>query len=371
MTGIRNLSQRLLLISALAPFLLLGCQSNNSKSNDSIGDGDSAAPNAIMEDALTSDASTDQPTAEDSSNLMTRLNRYQWQLADVINSPNDKTADQAFIKTLTDPHDPLLLDVRPSSFILNYNCQQYRLPFVDYYQAPFSYNINYISAVANSDCNDIAAAMMSLKDKAALKANLERLFVTDRSRQFYINLEPSDASLASSARKLQFKMNDGATLVWQGQLKPLIPVSGIPITTTLLTRYQWRLKSARNSQQRLITEFSHQEVPITASFNTDTSHPHAGFSTGCNGVGGPYVLTEDQQLLIGSGLQTTMGCSDFLESIETKVSSTLLNSQSQLKLKAASAESNTSATDLPSYLLTQKLETGETLIWKNEALNRR
>lgn len=369
MIAIENLGYRLLIICAIMPITLLGCQSNNSHINDNAIDNEYVSIDPVREDDVTVKVRTKDANKEVSSDLLTTLNKYQWQLTEVISSPTNKTANKAFIHTVVNSRHPLRLDVRPSAFILALDCQKYRLSYTNYYQAPFSYSIDYISEAVNTSC-DGSTATLSSQDKASFKANLQSLFLPDYSRQFYFELNSEN----SSTRELQLKMTDGTILVWKGQLKSLLPVSGIPITAELLTRYQWHLKSARNSQQQLIAAFLHKDVPITAFFNPNASQPYIGFSTGCNGVGGPYILTADQKMLIGSGPQTVMGCSDLLETIENKVSSTLLNSESQLTLALAPNKSNTitdaNSKDLPAYLLTQRLATGETLIWQNEALAR-
>ena len=92
-----------------------------------------------------------------------------------------------------------------------------------------------------------------------------------------------------------------------------------------------------------------------------------GFSAYCNGVGGPYTLTPDHILLIGSGPQTMMGCGPKREAAEDKIRALEQLSRSQLTLTQL-ANSNIDNPSLPYYLLTQQMATGETLIWKNSAL---
>ncbi|MDO5769778.1 MAG: META domain-containing protein [Psychrobacter sp.] len=364
MIQIKNISARLLIISILAPISLLGCQTNRLPPVD-IG----AVPTPPVKDEIASiKAQTKDPLPTDSRNLITTLNRYQWQLTKVISSPNHKMVDDALIKTIINAQYPLIMEVQPSAFLLHYGCQQYRLSVNNYYPPPFSYSFDYVSEVAHTSCdNPTANSPLNSPDKADLKSHLQRLFITEYSKQFYFDLSPA----AASTRKLQIKMEDGTILVWQGQLKPLQPVAGIPITSELLARYQWHLKRALSSRHQPIPELNHKDLPILAFFRTDISQSYVRFSTGCNGVGGPYILTADQRLLIGSAPQTVMGCSNLLESIEGKVSGTLLNSQSQLTLALAPTEpdtiTNTITKDKTAYWLTQKLDTGETLIWENEA----
>ena len=60
-----------------------------------------------------------------------------------------------------------------------------------------------------------------------------------------------------------------------------------------------------------------------------------------------------------------IGCDIKREAAEDKIRELEQLSKSQLSLKRLSTIS-TDNSSLPHYLLTQKLETGETLIWKNE-----
>ena len=124
MIAIKHLGHRLFIICAIIPITLLGCQSNNSQINENVIDDDYVSVNPVKES-----------NNADSSDLLTTLNKYQWQLTEVISSPTDKTADKAFIKTMVNAQNPLMLDIQPSAFILEHNCQQYRLSFANYYQA--------------------------------------------------------------------------------------------------------------------------------------------------------------------------------------------------------------------------------------------
>ena len=107
-----------------------------------------------------------------------------------------------------------------------------------------------------------------------------------------------------------------------------------------------------------------KEMTIHNRFNDEY---HVGFSSDCNGVGGPYALTPDHILLIGSGSQTMIGCGPKREAAEDKIRALEQSSRSQLTLTQL-ANSNIDNPSLPYYLLIQKMATGETLIWKNSAL---
>ncbi|WP_300407959.1 META domain-containing protein [uncultured Psychrobacter sp.] len=146
------------------------------------------------------------------------------------------------------------------------------------------------------------------------------------------------------------------------------PITDLPITYELLGRYRWRLVSATDSDNQIITELSRPGFPVVANFGYRFNDEyHVGFSSDCNGVGGPYTLTPDHILLIGSGPQTMMGCGPKREAAEDKIRALEQSSRSQLTLTQL-ANSNIDNPSLPYYLLIQKMATGETLIWKNSAL---
>ena len=114
----------------------------------------------------------------------------------------------------------------------------------------------------------------------------------------------------------------------------------------------------------VLESFSRLKISFGYRFNDEY---HVGFSSDCNGVGGPYTLTPDHILLIGSGPQTMMGCGPKREAAEDKIRALEQLSRSQLTLTQL-ANSNIDNPSLPYYLLTQQMATGETLIWKNSAL---
>ncbi|MGM8871484.1 META domain-containing protein [Psychrobacter sp. 2Y5] len=149
---------------------------------------------------------------------------------------------------------------------------------------------------------------------------------------------------------------------------PTEPIAGLPITYELLGRYRWRLVSAVDRDNQAITELSRPGFPVVAHFGyVFNDEHHVGFSSDCNGVGGPYTLNADHSLIIGSGPQTLMGCGPKREAAEDKIRALEQSSQSQLTLTQLS-NNNIDNPSLPYYLLTQKMATGETLIWKNSAI---
>ena len=157
-------------------------------------------------------------------------------------------------------------------------------------------------------------------------------------------------------------------LVFTGTLRELQPTQGMPISYNFLKRYKWRLVSAVDGESKATIELNRPGFPVIAYFGYSmyNDEHHVGFSSDCNGDGGPYILTPDNQLLIGSGNQTMMGCGPKREAAEDKIKQLEQLSSSQLSLEQLE-NTNIDNTELPYYLLTQKLETGETLIWKNSA----
>ncbi|BBI66698.1 hypothetical protein PKHYL_08890 [Psychrobacter sp. KH172YL61] len=90
-----------------------------------------------------------------------------------------------------------------------------------------------------------------------------------------------------------------------------------------------------------------------------------GISVGCNGVSGPYTLSINQNLLTGGFPSTMMSCGDTIDDIESRLRHMMAYSTSRLILTHADNKA-TIAQSEQSYLLTQTLDSGETLIWKNE-----
>ncbi|MGM8885796.1 META domain-containing protein [Psychrobacter sp. 1U2] len=162
--------------------------------------------------------------------------------------------------------------------------------------------------------------------------------------------------------------NSPSTRIMKKAQNPTETIADLPITYELLGRYQWRLVSATNSDNQTITELSRPGFPVTAYFGYRfNDEHHVGFSSDCNGVGGPYTLSADYLLTIGSGPQTLIGCGPKREAAEDKIRALEQSSQSQLTLTQL-ANSNIDNPSLPYYLLTQKMANGETLIWKNSVI---
>lgn len=342
-----------LLLAISFPAVLIGCQSNIVKDN-------STPANLIVTGSTTS-----APILSEQVINVESVNRFDWKLV--------RRIDNQGIVNDVDTVPPLMLDVRPSNLVFKYDCQRYRLNH-DGYQ-DYTYSSYGVTTITQPSC--------LITDKQAASnifQYLEQLFpeygrgrfnlrITSPSTQkkskpfsFLNKLTPKKPTSYELILNVQDKQ-----LIFEGTLKTLRPVTGLPITYELLKEYQWRLVSAVDSNKNTIIELSRPDFPVTAYFAYPlyNDEHHVGFSSDCNGVGGSYILTPDNKLLIGSSPQTMMGCSPKREAAEDKIRELEQLSKSQLILQRL-ANTNLDSSSLPYYLLTQKLETGETLIWKNE-----
>ena len=342
-----------LLLAISFPAVLIGCQSNIVKDN-------STPANLIVTGSTTS-----APILSEQVINVESVNRFDWKLV--------RRIDNQGIVNDVDTVPPLMLDVRPSNLVFKYDCQRYRLNH-DGYQ-DYTYSSYGVTTITQPSC--------LITDKQAASnifQYLEQLFpeygrgrfnlrITSPSTQtkskpfsFLNKLTPKKPTSYELILNVQDKQ-----LIFEGTLKTLRPVTGLPITYEFLKEYQWRLVSAVDSNKNTIIELSRPDFPVTAYFAYPlyNDEHHVGFSSDCNGVGGSYILTPDNKLLIGSSPQTMMGCSPKREAAEDKIRELEQLSKSQLILQRL-ANTNLDSSSLPYYLLTQKLETGETLIWKNE-----
>ena len=350
------ISNRLILSLLLAisfPAVLIGCQSNIAKDN-------STPANLIVTGSTTS-----APILSEQVINVESVNRFDWKLV--------RRIDNQGIVNDVDTVPPLMLDVRPSNLVFKYDCQRYRLNH-DGYQ-DYTYSSYGVTTITQPSCliTDKQAASNILQYLEQLFPEYGRgrfnLRITSPSTQtkskpfsFLNKLTPKKPTSYELILNVQDKQ-----LIFEGTLKTLRPVTGLPITYEFLKEYQWRLVSAVDSNKNTIIELSRPDFPVTAYFAYPlyNDEHHVGFSSDCNGVGGSYILTPDNKLLIGSSPQTMMGCSPKREAAEDKIRELEQLSESQLILQRL-ANTNLDSSSLPYYLLTQKLETGETLIWKNE-----
>jgi len=332
---------------------LIGCQSNIAKDN-------STSANSMV-----TGSSTSAPILSEQVINVESVNRFDWKLV--------RRIDNQGIVNDVDTVPPLMLDVRPSNLVFKYDCQRYRLNH-DGYQ-DYTYSSYGVTTITQPSCliTDKQAASNILQYLEQLFPEYGRgrfnLRITSPSTQtkskpfsFLNKLTPKKPTSYELILNVQDKQ-----LIFEGTLKTLRPVTGLPITYELLKEYQWRLVSAVDSNKNTIIELSRPDFPVTAYFAYPlyNDEHHVGFSSDCNGVGGSYILTPDNKLLIGSSPQTMMGCSPKREAAEDKIRELEQLSKSQLTLQRL-ANTNPDSSSLPYYLLTQKLDTGETLIWKNE-----
>lgn len=332
---------------------LIGCQSNIAKDN-------STPANSIV-----TGSSTSAPILSEQVINVENVNRFDWKLVRWIDN-------QGIVNDL-DTVPPLMLDVRPSNLVFKYDCQRYRLNHNGYQD--YTYSSYGVTTITQPSCliTDKQAASNILQYLEQLFPEYGRgrfnLRITSPSTQtkskpfsFLNKLTPKKPTSYELILNVQDKQ-----LIFEGTLKTLRPVTGLPITYELLKEYQWRLVSAVDSNKNTIIELSRPDFPVTAYFAYPlyNDEHHVGFSSDCNGVGGSYILTPDNKLLIGSSPQTMMGCSPKREAAEDKIRELEQLSKSQLTLQRL-ANTNPDSSSLPYYLLTQKLDTGETLIWKNE-----
>ena len=332
---------------------LIGCQSNIAKDN-------STSANSMV-----TGSSTSAPILSEQVINVESVNRFDWKLV--------RRIDNQGIVNDVDTVPPLMLDVRPSNLVFKYDCQRYRLNH-DGYQ-DYTYSSYGVTTITQPSCliTDKQAASNILHYLEQLFPEYGRgrfnLRITSPSTQtkskpfsFLNKLTPKKPTSYELILNVQDKQ-----LIFEGTLKTLRPVTGLPITYEFLKEYQWRLVSAVDSNKNTIIELSRPDFPVTAYFAYPlyNDEHHVGFSSDCNGVGGSYILTPDNKLLIGSSPQTMMGCSPKRESAEDKIRELEQLSKSQLILQRL-ANTNLDSSSLPYYLLTQKLETGETLVWQNE-----
>ena len=285
------------------------------------------------------------------------LNRYHWQLVEI---DHQNTVSKIHTKR------PLTMDVRPNNVVFEYGCQRYRVEhsgYSDYYYS--AYNVSNISPTT---CVVDTAADVSHSEllRQLQSDNLESYFKTAFPRYGRGRFNYELRSPQPNTYQLALKLFD-KTLVFKGTPKTMQPISGLPITHELLKGHRWRLVSATDKDKKTIAALSQPDTPVTAFFGYPTYNDehHVGFGTDCNGVGGPYVLTSDHILLIGSGAQTMMGCGSNREAAEDKIREIEQTSRSQLSLEKHTV-SDKESVDIPYYLLTQTLDSGEMLVWKNE-----
>ena len=306
--------------------------------------------------------------------LLQTITKYEWQLTQITDANHTNTKNKAQRFKFT---PPLIMEVRPDRLLFKQGCQRYQASFHISRLPPYPYSVPDKLTRLSDDCGALRNTATTSTNDGAIYQAFAPLFEPYSGTYFGFEPMGSESALFSKIlpKKLSLKTDKGTTLTFTGTAKPKQKTLGLPITNSLLERYQWHLISAVDDNNHPIQLLSQPNIPITANFYTNEHSQSIGFFSGCNGVGGSYTLSVNHTLFIGAHPQTLLGCSNLLEAIEDKVSSTLLRTKSQLILNLIPTDSATitdaSAKNMSAYLLTQKLSTGETLIWENEALERR
>lgn len=360
-----------LLIGLLTSTTLLGCQttglsnSNKSATVDSNINTDHVplAPIPIPVQQI----QKQEPVVTE-ANIIQWASGYNWQLKQALN-PQDNTI-------AIDNYATVQLEVAPSSVNFYQGCQRFIIKFIWMSTPPFPYGTTEINELP-STCTD-----NKNNDNKISGGSIQTLFPKNSSMKLNIALLPlaNNASISTQTapKKLAIKVENGNTLIFEGTPKVLKKPTGLPIDNALLERYQWRLVSAVSNifddngtivSRTPIGDFYHPDFPVSLIFLSHSDGQYAFFSSSCNGVGGPYILTRDNTLLVGSGPQTMMGCGLNGNRIEGTLAKITTRSRSTLNLslqppKLASESANHS--DFPYYNLLQTMETGETLVWQNE-----
>lgn len=161
-------------------------------------------------------------------------------------------------------------------------------------------------------------------------------------------------------------------------VKETLPaLTGLAISSELLEQYNWQLVSAVNhsydDKGQLVKtptgDFYHPDYPISVNFGSNHDSQTVHFSSNCNGSGATYALLKDNTLRVDTIVSTDMGCSQTGNRIENALFSLMQDSSSKLTLTLQSDNSLKtldSKNDYPLYNLLQTMESGETLLWKNE-----
>ncbi len=288
--------------------------------------------------------------------LLERLTYYDWQLIQV-KSKNGKTEPFR--------HDPpLLMDIFPNRLVFREGCHRYHVFIDDVIGRPYLYRFNNFRTLETLPAQTCQNS--GTDDNSEIRSALERLFVPYGDVGFNFEV----LSKSQPQPKIALSINNGAALIFSGKEKPQQRISGIPITHELLQRYNWRLIRATDANQQRIDDFYQPDIPITASFANDERGQRFGMSVGQHGSGGSYVLSVNQTLLTQTDPSLAISFGERLDNLWRKFVVVALR-PSQLMLTEQPAPSQITNQSRPRYLLTQKAESGETLVWESEArLNR-
>ncbi len=368
---LNSLRMPLAIISALLPIALLGCQTNSLNH--------SAQTSTVIDDKNWS-AATLKPR------LFQTITKYEWQLTHVSND------EGKLIRLTLQP--PLTMDVRPDLLTFDDGCYRHLVSFDMWLPLPYPYTDASVqdttkSPVTAADCTAIyQATTKDWRGNTIIPSDtaylLNATFGPYAGTNFIFN--PALPQLVQGnktvEKQLALNTSKGKTLIFTGTPKPKHMVAGIPLTNELLESYRWQLVQVTDKTGAVMSEFTQTEKPIMLSYslnnyNGDESDKQNGFqsgiygqsfgvSVGCNGVGGPYALSVNQSLLTGGFPSTMMSCGDTVDDIELRLRRMMAYSTSRLILTHADNKTKTTTEHSESsYLLTQALDSGETLIWKN------
>ena len=323
-----------LFMSLLSSVALIGCQTTSFSKATEL---DSLSTNINSEVSLTT-----VPLPQ----LPEHLTYYDWQLTQVKGT-NGK------IKRFKH-QPPLIMDLSLDHLLFSEGCHRYQVFFNQTYQPPYLYRFSNFKTPMAENCQN--------GSKSDIQSALEHLFRPYGDNNFKFEPLPS----SQSRPKMALAIKDSATLIFSGTPKPQQHVSGIPITHELLQRYRWRLIRATDQSQQVIKDFHQPDIPITASFSTDTLRQTFGISVGRHGMGGAYALSVNQTLLTNSDPVLAISYGKRLDDIMMKFVSMALSSSQLILNRHSETVSSQDNTQISSrYLLTQKLTTGETLVWQN------
>lgn len=368
-----TLMPALLAVSLLSSMSLLGCQTNNLNRT--------AQTSAVIDDKNWS-ATTLKPR------LFQTATKYDWQLTHVS---DDKGRIKAFHQKT-----PLTMEVHPDFLTFKKGCQTQDVSFSMWLPLPYPYAYADLRDSSNNCTVVDNARIRSLNHDSSIKGDIESVlnstFIPHTRYEDvafrFDPITPMSAQFSNQTfKQLALKTNKGKAMIFSDTPKPEYPVAGIPLTNELLERYKWRLIRATDKTGKTISELTQADIPITATYQLDSYNesdyePEQGYqqgaygqsvrvSGGCNGIGGSYALSINQTLLTGGFPSTMVSCDDNIDDVETRFRRMMLYSASQLTLVHSenyplSGSINELNEQKPSYLLTQKLKTGEALVWQNE-----
>ncbi|MGM8900276.1 hypothetical protein, partial [Psychrobacter sp. 1Y4] len=211
-----------------------------------------------------------------------RLNRFDWQQVGLIDENN--------IVTQIESEQSLELDIRPNNLVFKYDCQRYRVyhdSYQDYHYASYD-----ITTITPSSC------LIKNKQFAGdISEYLTQLFPKYGRGRFTFRIIPT-SDLPPPLHKLALKNQTShmlaintqdKQLIFEGKVRTLKPISGLPIDYDFLENYRWRLVNAVDSRQKNIEEITHFDYPVTADFRSRLNNPdkhQASFYSDCNSVGG-------------------------------------------------------------------------------------